>query len=429
MRILLVNYRYFVSGGPERYLFNVQDALEARGHEVIPFSIRYSKNAPSPYSRFFVPPLAGEDAVYFRDHRWTARSIWKTAERTFYSTEVEHAVSRLIEETHPDVAYVLHFMKKLSPSLLVGIKKHGLPILLRISDYLLLCPAAHFLRDNKPCTLCASGRLWPSIRYRCVHASLAASLIYASACLYHRMRKYFDLIDRFILTNSFMWEHMLAAGWPPEKLVVLPTFASSSFFADKEEPLKTTRPYILYAGQLEPHKGPDLLIRAYDRARRTMKSALPRLIIAGPTHSPFAAHCMHLVHERQLEDCVEFKGFIPSEQMPQLYRGALFSVLPMLWYENLPQALIESYASGTPVLGSRHGSLKPFIEEQVTGRTFLPGSETELADRLIDLVRNPADCVRMGHHASDYARRHFSEASHMSGLLALCDKARNTEGP
>ena len=39
MRILLVNYRYFISGGPEKYMFNIKTMLENQGHEVIPFSI------------------------------------------------------------------------------------------------------------------------------------------------------------------------------------------------------------------------------------------------------------------------------------------------------------------------------------------------------------------------------------------------------
>ena len=37
MRILLVNYRYFISGGPEKYMFNIKTMLENQGHEVIPF--------------------------------------------------------------------------------------------------------------------------------------------------------------------------------------------------------------------------------------------------------------------------------------------------------------------------------------------------------------------------------------------------------
>ena len=41
MRILIVNYRYFISGGPEKYMFNIKKMLEDNGHEVIPFSINY----------------------------------------------------------------------------------------------------------------------------------------------------------------------------------------------------------------------------------------------------------------------------------------------------------------------------------------------------------------------------------------------------
>lgn len=37
MKIILANYRYYVSGGPEIYMFNVKRLLEDAGHTVIPF--------------------------------------------------------------------------------------------------------------------------------------------------------------------------------------------------------------------------------------------------------------------------------------------------------------------------------------------------------------------------------------------------------
>ena len=48
MKILVANYRYFISGGPERYMFNLIEQLSVQGHEVIPFSIHYSKNITAP---------------------------------------------------------------------------------------------------------------------------------------------------------------------------------------------------------------------------------------------------------------------------------------------------------------------------------------------------------------------------------------------
>ena len=65
MKILLVNYRYFISGGPEKYMFNIKNVLEENGHEVIPFSIRSNKNVETEYSRYFVEPIGSRDAVYF----------------------------------------------------------------------------------------------------------------------------------------------------------------------------------------------------------------------------------------------------------------------------------------------------------------------------------------------------------------------------
>lgn len=64
MRILIVNYRYFISGGPEKYMFNIKKMLEDNGHEVIPFSIHSNKNVETEYSKYFVEPIGGRDTTY-----------------------------------------------------------------------------------------------------------------------------------------------------------------------------------------------------------------------------------------------------------------------------------------------------------------------------------------------------------------------------
>lgn len=63
MKIVLVNYRYFISGGPERYFFNIKEMLERNGHKVIPFSVKSSRNLPSDYERYFLDVV--DDEVYF----------------------------------------------------------------------------------------------------------------------------------------------------------------------------------------------------------------------------------------------------------------------------------------------------------------------------------------------------------------------------
>ena len=50
MRIIIANYRYFIAGGPEKYMFKFMDAAEKMGIEVIPFSVKNPQNEKTPYA-------------------------------------------------------------------------------------------------------------------------------------------------------------------------------------------------------------------------------------------------------------------------------------------------------------------------------------------------------------------------------------------
>ncbi|HPF99635.1 MAG TPA: glycosyltransferase family 4 protein [Kiritimatiellia bacterium] len=419
MKILLANYRYFVSGGPERYMFNVKAGLEQRGHEIIPFSIHYSKNEPTPYSRYFVQPLAGPDAIRFDEHAWSLRSFLKTVERSFYSPEVAQAVGHLVDDAKPDVAYILHFLRKLSPSLLVGIKKRGIPIVVRISDFLLMCPAIHLLRDGKPCELCLRGDLKPSVKYRCVKGSLGASLVSYLSMHFHRWRGYFDLIDRFVITNEFTLSKMIEAGWPREKLVHIPTFVAPRFF-DTPAVVGSAPPYILYVGHLEPHKGIETLLRAYSKLKNP-----PKLILAASMDTAFAAEYRTLSKDLGVAANVDFRGFVAAEDLAALYRGALFTVLPSICYENMPNAVIESMACGTPVLGSGHGSVGALIEDGRTGRIFRPGDVDDLSAKMANMIDDPTWLKAVGQRAREKAEQCYKRETHLELLLNTLSSVQN----
>lgn len=107
MRILIVNYRYFISGGPEKYMFNIKKMLEDNGHEVIPFSIHSNKNVETEYSKYFVEPIGGRDTTYFDEVKKTPKSIWQLLTRSIYSREVEKALKKEINDVKPDLVYII----------------------------------------------------------------------------------------------------------------------------------------------------------------------------------------------------------------------------------------------------------------------------------------------------------------------------------
>lgn len=417
MRILLANYRYFVSGGPERYMFNVADALTDRGHHVVPFSIRYARNRPSPYAGYFAEPLGGETEVTFREHRQTPRTIVRTATRLFYAPDVERAASRLIADTRPDVAYVLHYLRKLSPSLLVALKRAGLPIVVRLSDYAMLCPQAHFVRAGAPCELCSGGNLLPSVRHGCVQGSVAISAMQAAATWFHRMRGYFDLIDAFVLPSHFLLDRMLSAGFDAARLRLVPTFVDSRTFSPP--PSFSKDDYVVYAGRLDPLKGVDVLLRGFSRHVEERPTADVRLKIAGAGDVEYEGSLRALARGLGIAERVDFLGFLDGPALVDLVGRARVAVVPSVWYENMPNSLLEAYASGTGVLASDLGSLPECVEPGRSGYLFRPGDPFSLANALARVLDEPGKDVALGRCGRALAETTYAPDAHIDALERL----------
>ncbi len=401
-------------------MFNVADALAKHGHEVVPFSIRYGRNQPTPYSGYFVEPLAGRDEVYFRQHRKTLKALLRTLSRLFYAPDVASAVARLARDTHPDVAYVLNYLRKLSPSLLVGLKRIGVPIAARLSDYVMLCPQAHCLRDGQPCELCVRGNLLPSIRYHCIQNSYAASALNVMATTYHRGMRFFDLIDVFVTPTRFMHDKMVMAGYPEARLRHIPTFVDSSVFHPAPGLPEENR--IVYAGRLVPSKGIHVLVSSIAELRAARPDLKLIVSLAGSGVDEYAENLKRTVRSLGLDDSIRFVGELDVSGLSSLLSNAKLCVVPSLWYENLPNAILESYACGVPVLASSLGSVVECVEDGRTGYLFRPGDAHQLAERLAYCLDRPAHLAEMGRNARKLAQTTYSIEGHLDKLETLFDE-------
>ncbi len=397
-------------------MFNITDALREQGHEVIPFSIHYIKNRISPYSRYFVEPLGARDEVTFREQMFNGKTLWRTISRLFYSKDVENAIGRLVSDTKPQVTYLLHYLRKLSPSLLVGLKKAGIPIVVRLSDYAMLCPQAHCLRDDLPCDLCVKGDLWPSISYKCVQKNRAASALNALATWYHRYRHYFDLIDVFVVTNQFMYKMMINAGFQESRLRCIPTFTDIEIFKPDKD---INRKYITYVGRLENIKGVHVLIDALSLLHSKRPDLDIETKILGAGEESYRDCLIKKVQQAGIKNIVHFVGEVGSDEIASILRQSFLSVVPSLWYENLPNSILESYASSVPVIASDIGSLKECIINGETGYLFRPGAPESLSNKLEYCLDNIDETKKMGFKAREIAEQQYSSENHVVALEKL----------
>jgi glycosyltransferase involved in cell wall biosynthesis len=170
-------------------------------------------------------------------------------------------------------------------------------------------------------------------------------------------------------------------GVPHGRTSVAPIGVSSSFFEAGEKELKgADSPYFLFIGSIEPKKNLPGLMTSF--AEAIDKGCPARLKIAGRVAWGSKELSLTLRKYPKLKDRVDFLGFVPQANLPQLLAQSLALVLPS-FYEGFGMPVVEAMAAGAPVLCSNRGALP----ETAGGaaKLFDPMDSTFLAELLCEL--------------------------------------------
>jgi glycosyltransferase involved in cell wall biosynthesis len=410
MKIIVCNKFFFLNGGTEKYLQALLRHLSLSGHDPVPFSVGYAGSWQSEYSRFFLPPPGRADEIFYRDIRLRPASILRYIDRSVYSLEARRALARLLRETGgADIAYLLNIYNYMSPSIIDGFRKRGIPVVMRLGDYNLQCPSYLFLRANRPCTLCMRGSYWHGLRYRCVKGSFSASTLRAAAMYVHRLLRLYTRVDAFVVPCEFMRSQLVLGGFPYERIHVIRSPAVSETAPDSAR----TRRHILYFGRISPEKGLDTLIEAWSRL-----ADAPELILAGRSYDGEQERLATLV-PRSHRDRVIFTGFQEPAELGRLIDEALLTAVPSRWYDNAPLSVHESFLHATPVIAARIGGIPEQVQHGITGMLFEPDSADGLHAALHAMLSDRELLEQMGRAAHDYVNRECGMDLHAEHLLDL----------
>ena len=198
---------------------------------------------------------------------------------------------------------------------------------------------------------------------------------------------------------------------PPEKIDVIYNGIDERFgqpppeddIARIRERYQLNDPFILYAGNIKPHKNLERTIEAFHLLRRKSEFENIKLVIIGDEIAKYAA-LRHAVHHHKLHKYVRFFGFVPDSTLAILYRLAAVFVFPSL-YEGFGLPPLEAMSSGTPVITSNVSSLP-----EVVGDAALlvdPLQPEDIAEAMRKVLTDPA--LR-----EDLRRRGLARAQHFS---------------
>jgi glycosyltransferase involved in cell wall biosynthesis len=416
MKILVAHKYFFRGGGTATYLFNLMALLQQKGNIVIPLGVKYARCEPSLDTRYFIPPPSGAQQAFFAELPRRPLPMLKVALRACWSLVAYQQTSKAIKEQKIDVAYINNIYNYMSPSVIDACYHHGVPVIMRVADHNLVCAAFSCQRAEKLCTECVTAGLWPALRYRCVKGSRAATAVRVFSMWLHELMGQYRRVNLFITPSQWMRSLMIEKGFPPEKVVHLPSFYKANGRAAKET---KEQDYLLYFGRISREKGLDVLLQAYNELRPP-----ERLILAGDDRDGERARLEKLVEQMAIPR-VSFVGQQNPEELGELIAGAKFTVIPSRVPDNCPMCVLESFAFGKPVIGSRIGGIPEQLEGDC-GLLFESGNVADLTAKMKTLLTSSDYRREMGERGRRRLIEVYNEETHSERLLGLMNQIAAT---
>jgi glycosyltransferase involved in cell wall biosynthesis len=239
MNILFLNNFNYLRGGSEKVLFDEMRLLREAGHRVAVYARGHEKNEPAEFAEFFPPPL---DTETLRP----GMKGFRTVAELIYSRAARRGVREVLDRFRPDVAHAHNIYGRLSLSVLDELARDGVPVVMTLHDFKLLCPSYLMLNGGRVCERCRGNRFHHAALARCHKGSYPASFVYAlESFLNHGFGRY-GTVRRFIAPSRFLREKCLEYGWDGGRVDYIPNFIDRAPMPQ----LQGGGDYLLYVGRL-----------------------------------------------------------------------------------------------------------------------------------------------------------------------------------
>jgi glycosyltransferase involved in cell wall biosynthesis len=381
MKVLQLHTRYRQTGGEDRVVDAEAQLLRSAGHEVEQFT------AHNPASS-----MAATTALL--------KAPWNGASR--------RAVQRAVARFEPDVAHVHNTWFAMSPSVVDGLRESGVPTVMTVHNYRLVCVNGMLLRQGRPCEDCVGNSPWPGIRHRCYRDSAIASTAAAATIAYNRRRDtWTDGIDRYLAPTEFVRGRLLDAGLAADRVQVKPHFVDDP--GPRQVPPSRSQA-VLYVGRLSADKGLHSLLDAWAAAGDMDMELI--CIGDGPLRDELS---------RRRVTRVRFLGPLPPTEVRSWTLSARVLVAPSAWYETFGMVIAEAMAAGLPVIVPGSGALAEVAGEAaiVPGNVEHGASGVHQLAACLERARDDGVVDRAGASARMRYCAHFGTEMALSQLVQI----------
>jgi 1,4-alpha-glucan branching enzyme len=231
----------------------------------------------------------------------------------------------------------------------------------------------------------------------------------AVGMLYENLRgkKVLRSADRIIAVSAAAKNDVMNYGIPESKFEVIHNGVDTEVFkpssSDYLDKYKEGCDFLLvFVGRIIRQKGLHHLLDAMPAVLK--EHPRTRLLVVG--RGELVADLQGRARRLGIKDNVIFPGFLDEERLPEVYSNADIFVLPSLW-EVLAVALVEALGCGAPLCVSDAGGNPEVVEHGANGLVFRKGDAGDTAEKLLEMLSDPARRREMGRRSRERALAEF----------------------
>lgn len=327
-----------------------------------------------------------------------------------YNVRSARVVARKLEEFKPDIVHVHNFFPLLSPAVFSVCRKYKVPVVMTLHNYRLVCPSA-VLYYSGQVQLENVPHIFPvkAIRKGVYRSSRieTASVVLATG-IHKILGTWRNSVSRFIALTPGAASLFLDSSLrlKPEQLKVKPNFTADVGIG--QEPREN---FVLYLGRLTEEKGIRTLLQAHKVSNFQL-----RIIGTGPLEDEVAAYADY-------SHTCEYLGFKPRGEAMELLKKATALVFTSEWLETFGMAVVEAFATATPVVAAKIGGAAHLVQHAENGLHYSPGQAQELAEQVQRLLQQPNYARRLGQQAREHYLQHYTPEANYKLLLQIYEEA------
>ncbi len=369
MRVLLVSHGYPPLGvaGVERLTAQLAGELTSRGHEVSVFTRQ-----------------PGEKPATLGLRRELRESIPVTVVvgggSTFglfpgHEAALEDAFERTLVELSPDVVVIAHLLNH-SPGYVDIAQRWGIPVVLELHDFFMLCPRAHLQRRSGE--LCDGPEGGRACAVHCFHDQEKAELRWAL-----RARTFADALaaaDEVVAPSPFVAAAFAAMRGDARPIRIVENAVARMGPMLRTEPDTAAPLRVASIGVTVEHKGFQVVVEAI------RQSGIPGIsyTIFGVALPPLAFDLIEMADRNPGLDFKLASGYEPR-LLPAMLADVDLVIVPSIVPETYSIVTREAFACGIPVIASRIGALPDAIRPEENGWLVEPGDAAALGALLTEL--------------------------------------------